>query len=73
MKEQRFYVITHAPHLTQLPKPAMGLGDVVKKVLTPFTKTVDKVFGSKLTTCTPCAKRQAKLNQLMPDITKPLS
>lgn len=51
----------------------MGLGDVVKKVLTPFTNTVDKVFGSKLTTCTPCAKRQAKLNQLMPDITKPLS
>jgi len=66
-------VIVHAPHLTgkppQTPKP-IGLGDAVKTILSPMTSAVDRVFGSKLSSCTPCAQRQAKLNELMPDITK---
>lgn len=51
----------------------MGLGDAIKAVISPFAEVVDSAFGSKLSSCSPCAQRQARLNQLMPDITKPLS
>lgn len=73
MKSEIKKRVVHAPHLYSSPSRPIGLGDAVKAVLNPITKTVDKVFGSKLSSCTPCSQRQAKLNELMPDITKPLS
>lgn len=55
-----------------VPKPRFGLGDVVAAVAQPVAKLIDSVAGTKLAGCQPCAKRQVKLNTVMPDISKPL-
>lgn len=54
-------------------KPVMGLGDAVAVIAQPVAKIVDRLTGSKLVGCGGCARRRAALNQMVPDITKPLS
>lgn len=52
------------------PKITTGLGDAVATIAQPIAKIVDKLTGSKLASCTPCARRRATLNRIVPDITK---
>ena len=54
------------------PSQPLGLGDLVAKVAQPIAKAIDTVAGTKLATCPPCSQRQAKLNALMPNVSKPL-
>jgi hypothetical protein len=44
-----------------------GLGDVVAKFAKPIARTIDRVAGTNLENCTPCKKRQEKLNQMFPN------
>ncbi len=43
-----------------------GLGDAVALIAKPIARAIDRVAGTKLEGCKPCAKRQAKLNSLVP-------
>lgn len=43
-----------------------GLGDVIHSMLAPMVKQIDNLTGTKLSGCSGCARRQAKLNQLIP-------
>lgn len=43
-----------------------GAGDLVALVAQPVAKAVDAVLGTKLSTCTPCKKRQDALNRVLP-------
>ncbi len=68
-------IVTHAPHLlvAPAPRPQTGLGDVVAKVAEPVAAAMDKLTGSKLVGCQPCAQRRDTLNRFIPNILKPLS
>ncbi len=72
MKAKIDRIVTHAPHLVAR-KRSFGLGDIVAAVAQPIARAVDKVTGSKLTSCVPCKQRQAALNSFVPNVTKPFS
>lgn len=54
------------------PLPRRGLGDAVALVAEPIARLSDAVLGTKLVGCGGCAQRRAKLNALVPDLTRPL-
>jgi len=41
-----------------------GLGDKVHAIAHPIAKAIDKTVGTKISTCSACAKRREKLNNL---------
>ena len=50
-----------------LPRPKVkGLGDAVSLVAHPIAKAIDTVFGTSVSSCGGCAKRQQSLNEILP-------
>lgn len=43
-----------------------GLGDLVAKFAQPVAKGIDAMFGTNVQGCGSCAKRQQKLNEIVP-------
>lgn len=48
------------------PPRLTGLGDAIARIAKPIARALDRVAGTNLENCKPCAKRQAKLNQAFP-------
>ena len=48
------------------PPKITGLGDAIALIAKPIARALDRVAGTKLEHCQPCARRQAKLNRLLP-------
>ncbi len=62
------------PFLTfKRAEPIKGAGDLVAAVAQPIAGAIDKVFKTKVKTCSACAKRREMLNMLVPFGTKPPS
>ncbi len=52
------------------PEPKnIGLGDAVAMMAKPIAKAIDLVTGTNLKSCGGCAKRQAALNRIIPNLT----
>lgn len=51
-------------------RPA-GLGDLVHAVAQPIARAIDRVAGTRISTCSACAKRRAALNRAVPFTTPP--
>jgi hypothetical protein len=50
-----------------LPRPKVkGLGDAVSLVAHPIAKAIDTVFGTSVSSCGGCAKRQQGWNEMFP-------
>lgn len=43
-----------------------GAGDLVASIAQPIAGAIDKVFKTKVKSCSACAKRKEMLNQLLP-------
>jgi hypothetical protein len=54
------------PQSTNQKRKMSGLGDAVALIAKPIARVIDRVGGTQLENCKPCARRQAKLNALMP-------
>ena len=50
-----------------------GLGDAVASVANPIARAIDATFGTKIEGCGGCAKRREALNQILPNLSKPVS
>ena len=50
-----------------------GLGDQVAKVAQPIARVIDAVARTNLANCGSCKQRQAALNALVPDVSRPLA
>lgn len=48
----------------RVPRFTRNLGDKVHAVAHPVAKVIDRVAGTRLSTCGGCAERRRKLNEL---------
>ena len=61
-------------HPTPPAAPApFGLGDAVAVVAKPIARVIDRAVGTDLEHCEGCAKRQAALNQAVPNLKAPFA
>jgi hypothetical protein len=69
-------ITIHRPDLdVPRPEPARprGLGDAVALIAQPIARAIDRVAGTNVAGCGGCAKRRAKLNAMVPDLSHPLT
>lgn len=55
-----------APPIQIAHRPMRGLGDLVAFVAKPVGQGIDRVFGTNLTDCLGCGRRQNKWNEAIP-------
>ncbi len=54
------------------PPKSTGLGDVVARLANPIARIIDSALGTDLVNCGGCAHRKDALNNMVPDIKRPL-